>query len=104
MIGASCVVVRDGNGDAWQLLWAEGRTTWNDQSRTLAFQNLDGEVIEVRDGDNVVLGGSGQIFSDPLDPESVDWATWKQEIEWVAEPREECATRAWAVGSLGLGS
>ena len=41
------------------LVWHADQVTWSAQPRVITFQNFDGRVVILSDGDRVVIGGSG---------------------------------------------
>jgi hypothetical protein len=80
------------------LYWPADRTTWNAGPSTITFTNYDGTVVTVRDGDAVVLGGSGDSAADG----GVSGQAWVDRTVWVARPQPSCALdQRWAVGAVG---
>lgn len=79
-VGNECVVVEH-DGRATTLAWPSGLTEWREDRGTIMFR---GE--ELRDGDVVRVGGSGEGVG----------------IEWLQEPDAECPDRRWFVSSVDV--
>ena len=95
-ISDRCVFL-DADGSASLLVWPHEGTKWNASTATIQFENRD--VIELRDGQRLSVGGSGTIFEDEPSGEATSWGAWLSGIEWVAEPDPSCSADAsWAVG------
>ena len=93
-ITPTCVFLESGGGET-ALFWPADRTAWNREPATIMFTNFDGSTAEVRDGDEVVLGG-GQGLED------VSAEEWIRQTEWVAPPSLSCALESrWGVGAVG---
>ena len=67
---------------------------WN-PGNTITFANFDGRMIEVHDGDQVVLGeGEGR--------EGLSGADWVPQTQWIASPVPACELEnGWGVGAVG---
>ena len=79
------------------LSWPADRTTWSEASRAITFENVDGSVVTVGDGDHVILGGSGGRGKDGISGEE-----FVKRTEWVAPPASACSLdRWWGVGAVG---
>lgn len=97
-IADRCVFL-EADGSATLLVWPRGETNWDASTGTIQFQNRSGELIELRDGQSVSLGGSGTILEDQPSGEATSWGAWLSSIEWVAAPDPNCSADAsWAVG------
>jgi hypothetical protein len=98
-ITATCVSLEFA-GDSTLLYWPSDRTTWNAGALTITFANYDGSVVTVRDGDAVVLGGSGDNGTES----GTSGQAWVERTVWVARPSPSCSLdRRWAVGAVGPG-
>lgn len=97
-ISDACVFL-EADGSASLLVWPREATKWDASTGTIQFQNRNGEIIDLRDGQSVSLGGSRTIFEDQPSGEATSWGAWLSSIEWVAEPDPNCSADAsWAVG------
>ena len=86
-------------GEVTLLYWPADRTTWDEASRTITFENFDGSSGTVGDGDEVVLGGSGGTETEG----GVSGAEHVASVDWVAPPDPSCALDPWwYVGALEL--
>lgn len=89
-----CVLL-DEQGENALLVWPADRTTWNPEARTVTFENLDGEVVTVGDGDEVSMGGGGSS----VDEGGVSNEEYISGREWVSPPDPSCASDVrWSVG------
>jgi hypothetical protein len=85
-------------GEVTLLFWPADRTTWNGESRTITFKNFDGTVVTVEDGDEVVVGGSG----DSVGESGLSGQEWVDRFDWVAAPAPSCPLDLrWGVGAVG---
>jgi len=101
-ISDRCVNLEVGSGRSLLLLWGSDTTTWDPEANAIHFQRRDGQGVELRDGQSVIVGGSGEAFTDDPDAsEGLPWHEWVERIDWVAEPDESCAV---ADGSWGVGN
>lgn len=84
------------------LAWPVAETAWQPETETVIYRRPSGEVVEVRDGDAVVLTGSGEVFSGP---EALGtFEDWIAKLEWVAAPDEDCgADLSWSIGDVSIG-
>lgn len=88
-VTGSCLTVDGPQGETLPV-WPKDRTSWDAGARGVEFVTGEGEVVDVRDGDRVVLTGTA-LEGGPGE----DWASGR---DWVARPAEECGTdRAWVV-------
>jgi hypothetical protein len=84
-------------GEVQLLFWPADRTTWDGMARAVTFENFDGTVVTVSDGDDVVLGGGGdsELESGRSGQE------WVDDMEWVAPPDTSCPLETrWGVGAV----
>jgi hypothetical protein len=85
-------------GGIMLLVWPSDRTVWSPEPRTITFANFDGSIATVRDGDEAVLGGSG----DSQGESGISGEDWVEGIAWVAPPSLSCSLdQRWFVGALG---
>lgn len=95
-ITEACVFL-ESPSDVTVLVWPADRTTWSPQAASITFANFDGSVVTVRDGDHVVLGGSG----DSEEESEFSSEEWVAGIVWVAPPASTCALdQRWFVGAV----
>jgi hypothetical protein len=87
VITDTCVFL-ERRGTRELLVWPVDRTTWNPGTVSVSFQNPDGEVVTVRSGDRVVLGGGG--WSEAEDGLSAE--EWVATLDWAAPPAPNCVT------------
>lgn len=95
-IDGRCVFL-EVQGEDVLLVWPVDRTTWDPVGGDISFLHPDGDVIEVRSGDAVALGGSGTGGGE--DPAG---DAWLGRVDWVAPPARECLGRggAWFVSDV----
>ncbi len=96
----TCVYL-EAHGQVYLLLWHADQVTWNEESRTITFENFpwsdDGRIVTLRDGDQVVVGGSGS--GDDEGGESSE--EFVSRMEWVAPPASSCTLDPWwSVGAV----
>ncbi|MCC6618185.1 MAG: hypothetical protein IT341_03990 [Chloroflexi bacterium] len=97
-----CAMLEADTGHLILLAWPVNETAWQAETGTIAFRQRSGDVVEVRDGDAVVLGGSGEVFSGPEALGTIE--DWIARLEWVAAPDEECtADLSWSIGDVNIG-
>jgi hypothetical protein len=95
-ISDACVTL-DSRSGTTLLYWPSDRTTWNAAASTITFTNYDGSLVTVRDGDAVVLGGSGDDGTES----GTSGQTWVERTVWVARPSPSCPLdQRWAVGAV----
>lgn len=89
-------------GEVTLLTWPADRTTWDQATRAITFENFDGTVVTVADGDVVVVGGSGSGGESEGEP-SMSAEEWIESREWVAPPARSCPLdERWGVGAIEL--
>jgi hypothetical protein len=103
-ITESCVLLEGPDGSSSLLVWPRDQTRWDPRARQIQWRNLEGEVLELRDGQEVGLGGSGQLLSDDaISVEARSWDEWVGAVDWAAEPDPVCrADSSWSVGDVLL--
>ena len=93
----ACVFL-ESPGGVTLLFWSSDRTAWTPEPRTITFANFDGSIVTVRDGDGVVLGGSGDSEAES----GASGEDWVDRMEWVAPPSLSCSLdQRWGVGGVG---
>ena len=93
----TCVYL-ESTGELWLLVWPADLTTWSAESRTITFENYDGRVVSVGDGDHVVIGGGGDSEAES----GISGEEWVRRAEWVAEPAPSCSLDPrFSVGVVG---
>jgi hypothetical protein len=101
-ISDRCVSLDASSGQSILLLWGSDTTTWDPQANAIHLKGWDGQVVTLRDGQSIIVGGSGESFTDdPAASEGLPWQEWVERIDWVAEPDESCAAADgyWGVGN-----
>lgn len=101
-ISDRCVNLDVSNGRSLLLLWGSDTTTWDSAANAIHLKRWDGQVVVLRDGQRVIVGGSGEAFTDDPDAsEGLPWHEWVERMDWVAEPDESCAVADgyWGVGN-----
>lgn len=103
-ISDRCVVLQGSNGVTDLLVWWRDQTRWDQGSRRILFENRDGRVVELHDGQAVSLGGSGAPLSgEETSIEGRSWDEWIVAIDWEAEPDPTCRVdSSWSVGEVLL--
>ena len=97
-----CAMLEADTGDLILLAWPANETAWQPETGTIAFRQRSGNIVEVRDGDAVVLGGSGEAFSGPEALGTIE--DWVARLDWVATPAEACtADLGWSIGDVSIG-
>lgn len=96
----TCVYL-EAHGLVYLLFWHADQVTWNEESRTITFENFpwndSGRIVTLRDGDNVVVGGSGG--GDEEGGESSE--QFVRRMDWVAPPASSCKLDPWwSVGAV----
>ncbi len=84
------------------LTWPADRTSWDETTRTITFENFDGTIVTVEDGDVVVVGGSGSGGEGEGEP-GMSIEEYLDRIDWVAPPASSCPLdERWGVGAIEL--
>jgi hypothetical protein len=84
------------------LTWPADRTTWDEASRSITFENFDGAATTVADGDEIVIGGSGSGDESEGEP-GISVEEWIASHDWVAPPDPSCPLDVrWGVGAVEL--
>lgn len=97
-----CAMLEPDTGDLILLAWPANETAWQPETGTIAFRQRSGDVVELRDGDALVLGGSGEIFSGPEALGTIE--DWIARFDWVSTPDDSCRTdRSWSIGDVSIG-
>jgi hypothetical protein len=86
-----CAMLEPDTGDLILLAWPVNETAWRPESGTVVYRRPSGDVVEVRDGDAVVLGGSGEVFSGPEALGTIE--DWIARLDWVATPGRHLQNR-----------
>ncbi len=95
-ITEDCVLLNE-QGRQVLLVWPADRTQWDAGSATIRFDNPDGGLATITDGQAVRLGGGGTS----VDEGGLGAAEWLESINWVAEPPLSCvAGIRWNVSGV----
>lgn len=89
-----CVFMADDNekDERTLLVWPADRTTWNEDTATITYENSDGSVT-IADGDRLNSVGGYSHFE--------SFQELVASIEWVSPPAEACRTTTfWDVGGI----
>jgi hypothetical protein len=97
-----CAMLELATGDLVLLAWPVNETAWQPETESVGFLRPSGAVVEARDGDPVVLTGSGEVFSGP---EALGtFEDWIGRLDWVAPPDDTCRTDlSWSIGDVSIG-
>lgn len=96
-ITEACVYV-EASGKMFLLIWPADQTTWNAEARSVTFENFDRSVVTVRNGDRVVLGGSGDDEAES----GITPQVFLARTTWVSRPGSSCSLDPrWHVGVVG---
>jgi hypothetical protein len=91
-----CVFLERG-GDRQFLVWPANDTSWLPATKEIAFRRMNGEVISVRDGQLVVLGG-GELSRTVDGPNG---EKLPRRIDWVVAPDPACVVDVrWLVSDV----
>lgn len=103
-IADECVVLEGIDGSTTLPVWSAEQTTWDQGSHNILFKRRDGRVINLTDGQQVGLGGSGVAFDgEEAGIEGMSWEEWVDSIDWQAEPHPSCSVdSSWSVGDVLL--
>lgn len=74
------------NGERALLAWPATETTWDAASAQISFMRGDGQVVTVRNGEHVVLGGGGSSRAE----DGLSGEAWANRVTWVAPPKAAC--------------
>jgi hypothetical protein len=86
---------RDGAREV--LAWPSPQTTWLPESSTVSFTRSTGEIVELRTGQHVVLGGGGSSFAE----DGLSGEQWAAGMTWVASPDPSCLVDTrWSVSDV----
>ncbi len=95
-ISAECVVLETGATRSL-LVWPADRTVWHTAESNVSFENFDGKIVTVGDGDNVIVGGSGGSFGKA----GKSLEAWLDATGLVARPPGPCdVDEYWYVGGV----
>jgi hypothetical protein len=76
-----CAMLELSTGDLVLLAWPVNETAWRPETETVVYRQASGDAVEVGDGDAVVLGGSGEVFSGPEAVGTLE--DWIARLDWV---------------------
>jgi hypothetical protein len=97
-----CAMLELATGELVLLAWPVNETAWRPETETVVYRRPSGDAVEARDGDAVVLTGSGEVFSGP--EASGTLGDWIARLDWVTPPDEDCtADLSWSIGDLSIG-
>ena len=96
VVTGECVFL-ERDGERTLLLWPADQTSWSAETDEIRFRRLSGDVIKMRDGQPIVLGGGAfDMTVDGPNGEKVP-----REVDWVAEPDAACAAEPrWLVSDV----
>jgi hypothetical protein len=98
-----CAMLELATGDLVLLAWPVNETAWRPETETVVYRRPSGDAVEARDGDAVVLTGSGEVFSGP-ESEGLTVDAWIARLDWVTAPDEDCtADLSWSIGDVSIG-
>jgi hypothetical protein len=97
-LAGSCATLHS-TGEIALLVWPIDRTSWNADDGSVAFRNSDGSPTVARNGDLVVVGGSGESFEEA----GITLQEWEAQQRWAISPSGQCRADAyWVVDDLRL--
>ena len=104
-ISDECVVLETADDGSTLLVWSSDQASWDPEERRILFRARDGGVVELQDGQQVGLGGSGRgLSAEVLSPgewDGLSWDEWLPTIDWTAAPDPTCrADFVWSVGEV----
>jgi len=104
-ISDECVVLETADDGSTLLVWSSDQASWDPEERRILFRARDGGVVELQDGQQVGLGGSGRgLSAEVLSPgewDGLSWDEWLPTIDWAAAPDPTCrADFVWSVGEV----
>jgi len=104
-ISDECVVLETVDDRSTLLVWSSDQASWDPQGRQIQFVNRDGSVVELNDGQQVGVGGSGRgLSAEVLSPgewDGLSWEDWLPTIDWASAPAPTCrADSVWFVGEV----
>lgn len=73
-------------GEREFLTWPADQTVWDPTTASIAFRRPSGEVVTLRNGDRVVLGGGGSSRGE----NGLGGMQWTSRLTSVAPPAPEC--------------
>jgi hypothetical protein len=84
-------------GERMLLVWPVERTKWDPTTAEVSFERFDGQIVSVRDGQDVVLGGGGSSEAE----DGLSGEEWAAQFDWVASPAPGCVGEArWLVSDV----
>lgn len=91
-----CVLL-DERGEDVLLVWPADRTHWNPESRTIAFETSDGQMLTLSDGQEVKIGGGGSSMEEG----GLSAEAFVTGLNWVSGPQRSCVTDGrWFVADV----
>lgn len=85
------------DGERKLLAWPTPQTRWLPASSAVSFTRGTGEVVELRTGQHVVLGGGGSSVAE----DGLSGGQWAAGITWVASPDPSCLVDdRWSVSDV----
>jgi hypothetical protein len=91
-----CVLL-DERGELVLLVWPADRTLWDEDSAAIRFNDPNGGVTTIVDGQPVRLGGGGTS----VDEGGLGAEEWRNSIEWISAPPSSCVTDTrWSVSGV----
>jgi len=85
VITNNCVLVNE-QGDEVLLLWPKDATGWDAATQAILYESSDGIIHELRDGDQLKLGGGG----DSVDESGFDKEAFLASTDWISAPDVSC--------------
>lgn len=96
LITEGCVLLEE-NDQEVLLVWLAQRTAWDGESRTITFENEDGETVSVVDDQEVSFGGGSSSVAVGAAPSE----QWVEEVQWASRPSSSCLRdKRWIVNAV----
>jgi hypothetical protein len=97
MITDRCTFLAHKDGERETLAWPSDRTAWDPATATIVFRRENGDLVRMRNGDQIVMGGGGSSERE----DGLTGPEWARRLNWVVPPALECLTDTrWEVGDV----
>lgn len=84
-------------GERALLVWPADQTNWSPATGEISFRRSTGEVMTMRDGEPIVLGGGGSSLAE----DGLTGEQWADRLNWVAAPAPTCLVDVrWLVSDV----
>jgi hypothetical protein len=73
-------------GERELLVWPANQTSWSPATAEISFRRSEGQVMTMRHGQRIVLGGGGSSRAE----DGLDGEEWASRIDWLVAPDPGC--------------